>query len=69
MLDAGELAAYASRDVLRGRRVMSPVEATVSGIARDGGLQLRLGDGALRTIRTGEVRLAFAEPADETPGR
>lgn len=57
-LDEGELAAYAERDVARGRRCVEPVEGRVEGITPAGELLVDTASGLAR-IRAGS--LVFAE--------
>lgn len=59
-LDEGELAAYAARDLGRGRRCQSPVPGTVGGIAPDGALLVDTAGGR-QTVHGGS--LIFAEDA------
>ena len=44
-LSAGELAAYAQRDLARGREVTAPLDGIVTGITSRGGVQIRTRDG------------------------
>lgn len=57
-LGAAELERFASVDWLRGRPVKAPVAGVGDGVAPDGSLLLRLGDGRRVEVRTGPVELA-----------
>jgi BirA family transcriptional regulator, biotin operon repressor / biotin---[acetyl-CoA-carboxylase] ligase len=57
-LDAAEVCFLRERDYLRGRRLLAPVAGLADGIAEDGALLVRGGDGAARGIRAGTVELA-----------
>ena len=56
-LTPDELARFAKRDALRGRRIVEPLAGLVSGIAPNGALIVETRRGAER-IRTGTIRLA-----------
>jgi BirA family biotin operon repressor/biotin-[acetyl-CoA-carboxylase] ligase len=60
-LDAGELAEFARRDWLRGRRLEAPLAGTAGGIGPDGSLIVLRADGTPAAFRAGTVVLA-AEP-------
>lgn len=45
LLDDGELAAYAARDLARGRTCHAPLAGVVDGLARDGALLVRTSEG------------------------
>ena len=53
-----ELRSLDSRDWLRGRRIVSPVEGVAVGIAEDGSLLVRRPDGVTDRVRAGTVELA-----------
>ena len=57
-LSAGELERFRARDWLRGRPVKAPTAGMGDGIAPDGALLLRLGDGRQVAVRAGPVELA-----------
>lgn len=59
-LTAGELAAFAARDVARGRRVREPVAGTVAGIDASGAVVIESSAGR-RLVRSGS--LEFVEEA------
>jgi len=56
-LEAAELAELAGRDWLHGRALREPVAGVAAGIAADGRLAVRRGDGRLELVRTGTVVL------------
>jgi BirA family biotin operon repressor/biotin-[acetyl-CoA-carboxylase] ligase len=58
-LTRDELARYASRDVLVGRRIVSPVAGTVTGIAASGALMVDTARG-VEQHRSGTIELAEA---------
>lgn len=58
LLDAGELDRWSGRDALRGRRVTSPGEGIVAGVAPDGALLIADAEGTLSAYHAGTVTLA-----------
>jgi BirA family transcriptional regulator, biotin operon repressor / biotin---[acetyl-CoA-carboxylase] ligase len=59
-LAAEEVERFRALDWLRGRSVRAPAGGVADGIAADGALLVRLGDGRLVTLRAGPVELAGA---------
>ena len=59
-LDVSELAAFAARDWLRGRRLAEPVAGQGAGLAADGALLVRTADGRHGRVRSGSVVVAAA---------
>ncbi len=57
-LDAGELAALASRDVVRGRPTVAPVAGIAVGVGAGGALLVRDATGAVHEIRQTQVTFA-----------
>jgi BirA family biotin operon repressor/biotin-[acetyl-CoA-carboxylase] ligase len=62
-------AAFAERDLLRGRRIVAsgprgPVEGIAAGVSARGELLLQAGEGVI-SVRSGEVRVRLAGAADE----
>lgn len=57
-LSPTELAAFASRDLLRGQVISAPVAGRVVGVTTDGALGVRGEDGTAHSLRTGPVVLA-----------
>jgi BirA family biotin operon repressor/biotin-[acetyl-CoA-carboxylase] ligase len=57
-LGATELAAYAARDWLAGKRLRGPVAGTASGVGRDGALLVRGKGGMVQELRSGSVLTA-----------
>jgi BirA family biotin operon repressor/biotin-[acetyl-CoA-carboxylase] ligase len=57
-LTPDEIARFAARDWLRGRRLREPMPGTADGVGADGALRLRKDDGDMAEIRAGTVRLA-----------
>jgi BirA family transcriptional regulator, biotin operon repressor / biotin---[acetyl-CoA-carboxylase] ligase len=57
-LSQGELAEFAARDWLAGRRIREPRGGTVAGVGADGTLRVRTDDGAQVAVRSGSVELA-----------
>ena len=70
-LSGARMAVLRERDALQGRRVRvtgaEEVTGTALGISPAGALLVRANGGALRTIRSGSVRLAD-DPAEAAPG-
>lgn len=63
---------YRRRSLLIGREIVfsragERFEAVATGIADDGGLQVRFADGRTDTLRSGEVSVRTAEAADTLP--
>ena len=56
-LTTDELQRFATRDALRGRRILSPAEGVVEGLDASGGLRVQGNDG-VELHRSGTVRLA-----------
>ena len=59
-LTAAEVERFCALDWLRGRPVKAPAAGVADGIAADGALLLRLGDGRRVALRAGPVELADA---------
>lgn len=57
-LTGPELASYAARDVVRGRRLVEPVAGTVRGVAPSGELEVAADDGAVVRLRQATVTFA-----------
>ncbi len=62
-----ELAAFAARDLARGRRAAEPVAGGVEGISTDGALRIRTSDGRVEHVRHGSLR--FADDARDGSAR
>jgi BirA family transcriptional regulator, biotin operon repressor / biotin---[acetyl-CoA-carboxylase] ligase len=58
LLTDREHARFAARDWLRGRSILEPVAGTPAGVADDGALLVRRGDGTTAAVRAGTVVLA-----------
>jgi BirA family biotin operon repressor/biotin-[acetyl-CoA-carboxylase] ligase len=54
-MSAREVAAFGRRDWLAGRELVAPVPGVAAGIAADGALRVRQGDGSVVQVRTGEA--------------
>lgn len=68
-LSRQELARFAARDWLRGRRIAAPIEGVAAGLADDGGLLVRRGDGTIAALRAGTVAVGgAAQPHVVPPG-
>jgi BirA family biotin operon repressor/biotin-[acetyl-CoA-carboxylase] ligase len=61
-LSPAELAQFARRDWLTGRKIIQPLSGTVSGLAADGALLVRTADGWDQSLRTGSVELVGISP-------
>lgn len=57
-LSADELAEFAGRDWLRGRRLVAPTAGIAAGVGPDGALLVETAPGTLVTLRDGTVELA-----------
>lgn len=57
-LGAGELATFAARDAVRGRRVVAPVAGRVDGVLPTGELLVRGADGVARPLRQATLEYA-----------
>ena len=58
LLTDREHARFAARDWLRGRPIREPVAGTPAGVADDGALLVRRGDGTTAAVRAGTIVLA-----------
>jgi BirA family biotin operon repressor/biotin-[acetyl-CoA-carboxylase] ligase len=58
VLSAAELAAFARRDWLRGRRLLAPVGGVADGVEPHGVLRVRTAGGAIEHARAGPVTVA-----------
>lgn len=59
-LTAGEQAAYAGRDWLRGRTIVAPIAGTVLGMSADGSLRVASAEGPETLLRAGPVEVGSA---------
>lgn len=66
-LTADELAAFDTRDWIRGRLLAEPLAGIARGIAPDGGLRVEQRDGTIDSIRSGHVVLAGTAAPPITP--
>ena len=67
-LGQGELAAFAARDWLRGKRLVEPLPGTAEGIEADGSLRVRDAHGVIRLARSGHLVLGTSGPAPDGVG-
>lgn len=58
VLSDAELAAFARRDAVRGRRATAPVAGVVAGVSPTGALLVQVADGPVREVPTASVQYA-----------
>ncbi len=67
-LRPAELADWAARDWLAGRRLAAPVAGRAAGLSADGALQVTTDDGATELVRAGTVELEAGAPGASQGG-